>query len=100
MMEEVLIDWSSDTGSTPVTSSFFYSLFQGGDYMRFNLTVSVHQEDEWYVAKCLENSVASHGKSMNEALANLKEALELYYEDNDEVPVVQQRFITTMEIAV
>lgn len=68
--------------------------------MRFNLTVSVHQEDEWYVAKCLENSVASHGKSMNEALANLKEALELYYEDNDEVPVVQQRFITTMEIAV
>jgi len=68
--------------------------------MRFNLTVSVHQEDEWYVAKCLENNVASHGKSMDEALANLKEALELYYEDNDEVPVMQQRFITTMEIAV
>jgi len=68
--------------------------------MRFNLTVSVHQEDKWYVAKCLENSVASHGQSMDEALANLKEALELYYEDNDEVPTIQQMFITTMEIAV
>jgi len=40
--------------------------------MRFNLTVSVHQEDKWYVAKCIENSVASHGQSINEALANLK----------------------------
>ena len=68
--------------------------------MHFNLTVSVHQEDEWYVAKCLENSVASHGNSMDEALANLKEALELYYEDNDDMPTVPQRFITTMEIAV
>ena len=68
--------------------------------MRFNLTISVHQEDEWYVAKCLENSVASHGKSIDEALTNLKEALELYYEDNDEVPTTNRRFITTMEIAV
>ena len=68
--------------------------------MRFNLTVSIHQEDEWYIAKCLENSVASHGKSIEEALVNVKEALELYYEDEDEIPTIQQRFITTMEIAV
>jgi len=68
--------------------------------MRFNLTISIHQEDEWYVAKCLENSVASHGKSIDEALANVKEALELYYEDEDEIPTIRQRFITTMEIAV
>jgi len=68
--------------------------------MRYNLTISVHKEDKWYIAKCLENSVASHGQSIDEALANLKEALELYYDDNDELPVIQQRFITTMEIAV
>jgi len=68
--------------------------------MRFTLTVSVHREDKWYVAKCLENSVASHGHSIDEALANLKEALELYYDDNDEIPATQQRFVTTMEIAV
>jgi len=67
--------------------------------MRFTATVSIHKEDEWYVAKCLENSVASHGKSMEEALTYLKEALELYYED-EEIPVVEPRFITTMEIAV
>ena len=68
--------------------------------MNFIATVAIHQEDEWYVAKCLENSVASQGRTMDEALANLKEALELYYEDNDEIPTIQQRFITTMEIAV
>ena len=68
--------------------------------MRFNATVSIHQEDDWYVAACLENNVASQGKTMDEALANLKEALELYFEDNEETPEVQQRFITTMEIAV
>ena len=47
--------------------------------MRFN--VIVQKDDSWYVAKCIDNSVASQGKSVEEALNNLKEALELYYED-------------------
>jgi len=68
--------------------------------MRYNLTVAVTKSENWYVAKCLENSVASQGKSIEESLANLKEALELYFDDNDEVPVIEQTFITTMEIAV
>ena len=67
--------------------------------MHFTATVSIHKEDEWYIAKCLENSVASHGKSIEEAMAYLKEALELYFED-EEIPVAEPRFITTMEIAV
>jgi len=68
--------------------------------MRYNLTIAVTKSENWYVAKCIENSVASQGKSMDEALSNLKEALELYYEDNDDIPIVQPTFITTMEIAV
>ena len=43
-------------------------------------TVSIQQEDNWYVAKCIENSVASQGKTMDEAIENLKEALLLYFE--------------------
>jgi len=68
--------------------------------MKFIATVAIHQEDDWYVAKCLENNVASQGKTIEEASDNLREALELYFEDNDEMPIVKQRFITTMEIAV
>ena len=54
---------------------------------RFN--VIVQKDDSWYVAKCIDNSVASQGKSVEEALNNLKETLELYYEDEPlyDVPV-------------
>jgi predicted RNase H-like HicB family nuclease len=68
--------------------------------MIFNATVSIQKEENWYVAKCLENNVASQGISVDESLANLKEALELYYEDADQLPEPKQTFITTMEIAI
>lgn len=47
------------------------------------LTASVWQEEDMYVAKCLELRVASQGSTREEALANLKEAVELYLEDED-----------------
>lgn len=39
------------------------------------------KEDKWYVAKALEVEVTSQGKNEKEALKNLKEALELFFED-------------------
>jgi len=68
--------------------------------MRFNVTVAVQKEENWYIAKCIENNVASQGKSIEEALANLKEALELYFEDTTDMPFIGQTFVTSMEIAV
>ena len=41
----------------------------------------VWKEDNLYVAKAVEVEIASQGKTKNEALVNLKEALELYFED-------------------
>ena len=38
-------------------------------------------EDDWYIAQCLEVDVASQGRTRKEALDNLREALELYFED-------------------
>ena len=68
--------------------------------MSIKVTVVVQKEKNWYVAKCIENSVASQGKTIEESLVNLREALELYYEDTpydtDAVPT----FITTMEVAI
>lgn len=68
--------------------------------MKFNFMVSVIKEDDWYVASCLENHIASQGKSREEALANLQEALELYFEDTDGIPIVEKPFVTTLEIAI
>lgn len=68
--------------------------------MSIRVTVVVQKEENWYVAKCIENSVASQGKTIEESLINLREALELYYEDTpfdaDNFPT----FITTMEVAI
>lgn len=46
--------------------------------MRF--LAAVTKEGNWHVARCLEVEVASQGRTIEEALANLKEALELYFE--------------------
>jgi predicted RNase H-like HicB family nuclease len=45
------------------------------------LTAAVLHEAPLYVARCLEVEVTSQGKTVEEALANLREALELYFED-------------------
>ncbi len=45
------------------------------------LSAVVHREDAWYVAECPEVGTVSQGKTFDEALANLKEATELFLEE-------------------
>ncbi len=47
-------------------------------------TAAVHREEDWYIAQCLEVDVASQGHTIDEALANLAEAVELYLEEVDD----------------
>ena len=49
--------------------------------MHFRGTVIIKKEEEWFVATCLENNVASQGKTIDEATENLKEAISLYCEE-------------------
>jgi predicted RNase H-like HicB family nuclease len=44
-------------------------------------TAVLHKEDELYVAECPEVGTVSQGKTVEEAVANLKEATELYLEE-------------------
>lgn len=48
--------------------------------MKQNFTAATWQEGDWFVAQCIEVDVASQGETEEEALANLREALELYFE--------------------
>ncbi len=69
--------------------------------MSFKVTVVIQKDDDLYVAKCIENSIASQGKTVEEAMVNLKEALELYYEDlPEEETSDRQMFVTTLEVTV
>ena len=45
------------------------------------LSAIIHKEDDMYVAECPEVGTVSQGKSIKEALENLKEATELYLEE-------------------
>lgn len=44
-------------------------------------SASIWKEGTWYVAQCIEIDVASQGMTKEEALANLREALELHFEE-------------------
>ncbi|MCX2925382.1 MULTISPECIES: type II toxin-antitoxin system HicB family antitoxin [Streptomyces] len=46
-----------------------------------HLTAAITHEGEWYVARCLQVEVTSQGETIEESLENLREALELYFED-------------------
>ncbi|MFR9802261.1 type II toxin-antitoxin system HicB family antitoxin [Pseudonocardia sp. RS010] len=64
------------------------------------MTAAVAKDGEWYVARCLEIAVVSQGETVDEALASLREALELYFED-DEVPATfEHPLVTPIEIRI
>ena len=67
--------------------------------MSIKYNVMIQKEEEWYVAKCLDNNVASQGKTIEEALQNLREALELYLQ-NEEVVQPKETYLTTLEVAI
>ena len=49
--------------------------------MNRTFTAILHKEDKLYVAECSEAGTASQGETVEEAVANLKEATELYLEE-------------------
>jgi predicted RNase H-like HicB family nuclease len=72
--------------------------------MNFKGTIIIKKEEKWFVATCLENNIASQGKTIDEAIVNLKEAIALYYEGESEeridLPQNDQIYITTLEMAI
>ena len=57
--------------------------------MKQEFAASVSMDGDWYVAQALDVDVASQGLSVDDALANLREALELHFEPP--VPTVFRR---------
>lgn len=49
----------------------------------------VWKEDKYYVAQCLNVDVSSFGETKKEAIANLNEALELYFEDTKQPKITK-----------
>lgn len=70
----------------------------------FQFTAVIEREGNAYVALCPELDIASQGNSVEEASANLKEAVELFFETASNREVAQRMhgevFVTRMEVAI
>ncbi len=60
------------------------------------LTTVIHKEEDIYVAECPEIGTVSQGKSIEEAVANLKEATDLNLQEFP-MPAVSRVLLTTFE---
>ena len=70
--------------------------------MKYNFTLVLQKEERWYVARALELGVVSQGKTIEEATVNVKEAVELYLEDQPiskkELKQMSTPLVTTMAV--
>lgn len=62
-------------------------------------TAILHSEDDLYVAECPEIGTVSQGYTIEEAVANLKEATDLYLEEFP-LPQVGRPLLITFKVAV
>jgi len=67
-------------------------------------TAIIQKEDDMFVALCPELDIASQGHSVEESKNNLKEALELFFENASEseinTRIHYELFITPLEVNV
>jgi predicted RNase H-like HicB family nuclease len=64
------------------------------------LTAAITKEDKWYVARCLEVEVTSQGETMDESLENLREALELFFDDDAPIEPFISPIIAPLDIEI
>ncbi len=50
-----------------------------------NIKYTVYKEGDHYVSQCLNVDISSFGCTIEEAVDNLTEALELYFDDNKNI---------------
>jgi len=62
------------------------------------LTAILHKEENMYVAECPEVGTVSQGATVEEAIANLREATELYLEEFP-YPGCEHPILTTFAVA-
>ena len=49
-----------------------------------NIKYVIYKEGNYFVAQCLNVEVSSFGETIDEAIKNIHEAVELYFEDSEE----------------
>ena len=55
-----------------------------GGYLMKNIKYVVYKEGNYYVSQCLNVDVSSFGETIDEAISALKEAVALYFENEED----------------
>ncbi len=67
--------------------------------MTQTLTAIIHKEEDLYIADCPEVGTVSQGSTVEEAIANLREATELYLEEFP-LPEINHPLLTTFDVNI
>ncbi|MBD0385085.1 MAG: type II toxin-antitoxin system HicB family antitoxin [Nostoc sp. C3-bin3] len=62
-----------------------------------SFAVLVYKEDDMYIAECPEVGTVDQGETIEQAIASLREATQLYLEEFP-LPETSPRYITSIEI--
>jgi predicted RNase H-like HicB family nuclease len=63
-----------------------------------HLTAAVTREGDWYVARCLEIEATSQGETVEQALDNLRDVVEVYLEEAPATP--QPPLVSSFDVRV
>jgi predicted RNase H-like HicB family nuclease len=63
-----------------------------------SFTAIVYRENDTYVAECPEVGTVDQGETIEQAIAGLKEATQLYLEEFS-LPETSPRFVTSIEVS-
>ncbi len=70
----------------------------------FQFTAVIEREGDGYVSLCPELDIASQGDTVEQATANLKEAVELFFESASRQEIMERThgevFVTRLEVAI
>ncbi len=67
-----------------------------------HLTAVITREGDWYVARCLEVEAVSQGDTVEQALANLRDVVEVYLEEEGVPPTAAPAppLVTSIDVPI
>jgi predicted RNase H-like HicB family nuclease len=65
-----------------------------------NVKYVIYKEGQYFVTRCLNFELSTFGETLDEAQKNMREALELYFEDNEnpEFMPIEMAMLTEQDI--
>ena len=80
-----------------------YALYMSdlsGSSPTLHLTAVIIQEGDWYVARCLEIEAVSQGENVEQALANLRDVVEVYMQEEGLPPALTHPLVTSIDVPI